>query len=102
MNQSIVQDMHVALTIGATNCYIFDPHSRDIQGTPAEPGTAVLLHFTSPEQCCAHLQMLGYTLYGSQFELNIMNVKHLICSKEMSTSVKGELTKNKQLSREEY
>ena len=91
-----------ALIIGTTDCYIFDPHSRDIHGTPAEPGTAVLLHFASPEQCCTHLQMLGYTLCGSQFEINIINIRRLKYSKEMSTSMKNELTKKRQLSREEY
>ena len=90
------------LMIGATNCYIFDPHSRDMYGTPADPGTSVLIHFTSPEQCCAHLYMLGYTLYGSQFEINIINVTHLIYSKDTSTSIKGGFTKKKQLTREEY
>ena len=77
------------IVVGMNDCYLFDPHSRNINGMPAEPGTSVLLHFNSPEQCCAHIQMLGYSIHGSQFEINIISITPLADSMSTKTDIQG-------------
>ena len=51
--------------VSRNNCYLFDPHSRDICGRPVEKGTSVLLHFITAGQCCTHIYNLAQTLMCS-------------------------------------
>ena len=63
--------------------YIFDSHSRNIEGYPTPNGRALLLSFNSLKELCNYLRKLAMVLNADKFELTPIQIKRCFSHNKM-------------------
>ena len=77
--------------------YVFDSHSRNLQGLPHEKGKSIVVAFNTSEQASRYLEFLSNRLNCSQYELTPVYVYNIDLQKTTERQIIEEVKKKRHL-----